>query len=123
MMMISEEMEMDKDEDEMQMQMKTRAEDEGEGNRVTNEREERTKGETERQRERRKRRHGPQTPMLLREPLSRSHWAAWAAVQASAFKALASLALKKNAQRFAPLVRVSRRVERDRKKKKKNACT
>ena len=68
-----------------------------------------------------KHRHGPQTVVLLREPLSRSQTVACAAVQAGAFKALASLAPpKKLAQRLDSLVRVSRRVERD--QKKKSAC-
>ena len=46
------------------------------------------KRQRERQRERRKHRHGPQTLMLLREPLSRSQSVACAEVQAGAFKAL-----------------------------------
>ena len=62
-------------------------------------------------------RHGPQTLMLLREPLSRSQTVASAEVQAGAFKALAgSSTHKKIAQRLDSLVRVSRWVERDQKK-------
>ena len=56
----------------------------------------RGRGKRERQREKRKHRHGPQTLMLLREPLLRSQSVACAEVQAGAFKALAGLAPTKN---------------------------
>ena len=94
--------------------------EEGETEKKT-EREKETERERERQRERqrekRKHRHGPQTLMLLREPLLRSQSVACADVQAGAFKALAGLATtKKLALRSDSLVGVSRRVERDPKK-------
>ena len=71
----------------------------------------------ERKRQRGRERH--QTLMLLRKRLSRSQSVACAEVQASAFKALAGSApTKKLAQRLDSFVRVSRRVERDQKKKR-----
>ena len=96
----------------------TRAEKEGEG-KGEGKGERKREREKKRQRERRKHRHGPPTLMLLREPLSRSQSVACAKVQAGAFKALASLApaKKKNVRRLDSLVRVSRRVERDQKKR------
>ena len=68
---------------ETKMKMMTRAEKEGVRERET-EREER-EGKKRRDGEA-KHRHGPQTLMLLREPLSRSQTVACAEVQASAFK-------------------------------------
>ena len=75
----------------------------------------------ERQRKKRKHRHGPQTLMLLREPLLRLQSVAFAEVQAGAVKALAGLAPTKKLPDSQTLWSVFQ--DGSNETRKKNACT